>query len=209
MKEYKVIGLMSGTSLDGVDIAFCKFIFDKEWRFEIIHAETIEYPEEWLDRLVKLPQTHAEFLTQTNVEYGHYLGQITKDFIDRKKIKPEFISSHGHTIFHQPEKHFTLQIGDGASIAAETGLPVVFDFRSLDVARGGQGAPLVPVGDKLLFGEYNYCLNLGGIANISYEEKGRRIAFDICPVNQALNYLTNECGKSFDDKGMIAGPFFL
>ncbi|OQX75557.1 MAG: anhydro-N-acetylmuramic acid kinase [Bacteroidetes bacterium 4484_249] len=204
MKEYKVIGLMSGTSLDGVDIAFCKFIFDKEWRFEIIHAETIEYPEEWLDRLVKLPQTHAEFLTQTNVEYGHYLGQITKDFIDRKKIKPEFISSHGHTIFHQPEKHFTLQIGDGASIAAETGLPVVFDFRSLDVARGGQGAPLVPVGDKLLFGEYNYCLNLGGIANISYEEKGRRIAFDICPVNQALNYLTNECGKSFDDKGMIA-----
>ena len=204
MKKYKVIGLMSGTSLDGVDIAFCKFVFDNNWQFEIIHAETIEYPGEWFDRLTKLPEANAESRTLTNVEYGHYLGKITKDFIDRNKITPEFISSHGHTIFHQPEKHFTLQIGDGASIAAETGLPVVYDFRSLDVARGGQGAPLVPVGDKLLFSEYRYCLNLGGIANISFDDKGKRIAFDICPVNQVINYLSNECGKDFDDKGIIA-----
>ncbi|MCD4790390.1 MAG: anhydro-N-acetylmuramic acid kinase [Bacteroidales bacterium] len=204
MESYKVIGLMSGTSLDGVDIAYCQFFFDNKWKYEIIEAKTIEYSEKWIERLKNLHETNAETLALTHVEYGHYLGQITKDFIDRHDLSPDFISSHGHTVFHQPEKHFTLQIGDGSAISSESGFPVVFDFRSKDVALGGQGAPLVPIGDKLLFSEYEFCLNLGGIANISFEHEGQRIAFDICPVNLVLNYLANQAGEKFDKNGILA-----
>ncbi len=204
MDTYKVIGLMSGTSLDGVDIAFCKFSFRKKWQFDIIKAETIEYPPQWVNKLTNLMLADAETLARTNSEYGKYLGQITKRFINSNKLKPDFIASHGHTIFHQPEKGFTLQIGDGNAISAITGLPVVFDFRSLDVALGGQGAPLVPIGDRLIFYNYEYCLNLGGIGNISFEQNGRRIAFDICPVNIGLNHLASLAGYKFDKNGSIA-----
>ena len=204
MKSYNVIGLMSGTSLDGVDIAFCKFVYNEGWDYEIIDATTIKYPEDWEKRLYNLPESQAETLALTDIEFGQYLGKIVNDYISKNNFSVDFISSHGHTVYHQPEKRLTLQIGDGPSIFAVTGLPVIYDFRSLDVALGGQGAPLVPIGDKLLFNEYYYCLNLGGIANISFEDKGRRIAFDICPVNQVINYLASECGKSFDDKGTIA-----
>ncbi|MBL7884552.1 MAG: anhydro-N-acetylmuramic acid kinase, partial [Bacteroidia bacterium] len=201
-KEYKVIGLMSGTSLDGVDLAFCRFFVDNnKWNYEIVHAQTIEYTSHWKNRLSSLEEENAMVFQQVNTDYGLYLGQLLSDFIVKNNIKADFVSSHGHTIFHQPESKLTVQIGSGAAISANCKLPVVCDFRTLDVALGGQGAPLVPIGDKLLFSEYDYCLNLGGFANISFEEQGKRIAYDICPVNIVMNAITEKTGLAYDDKG--------
>jgi anhydro-N-acetylmuramic acid kinase len=202
---YKVIGLMSGTSLDGLDIAFCTFKKENDnWSWEIPQAETYPYSTEWRERLVGLETADAETFQRTHAEYGHYLGGKVADFIIKYDVRPDFISSHGHTIFHQPEKRFTVQVGAGTAIAAKCNLPVVFDFRTLDVARGGQGAPLVPIGDKLLFAGYDFCLNLGGFANISYEHRGQRIAYDVCPVNIVMNRIAEKAGKPFDDGGEMA-----
>ncbi|MFI5218705.1 MAG: anhydro-N-acetylmuramic acid kinase [Bacteroidia bacterium] len=205
MKEYKTIGLMSGTSLDGVDIAYC--VFQKKsglWKYKILHAETIQYNYQWKNRLANLHKSDAETFVKTHTQLGKYFGELINKFIKKYKIKPDLISSHGHTVFHQPENGFTSQIGDGTQIAAITGIKTVCDFRSRDLALKGQGAPLVPVGDRLLFSEYDYCLNLGGIANISFEKRKQRIAFDICPVNMALNDLANEAGFDFDNKGKLS-----
>jgi len=200
-----VIGIMSGTSLDGVDIAYCRFFKNKgQWRYEIVNAQTFNYNNEWVEKLTNIGKQDSTNLVQTHTEYGHYLGNRINNFIKKNNLNIDFISSHGHTVFHQPEKKITFQIGDGSAIAAKCNLPVVCDFRSLDVALGGQGAPLVPIGDKLLFSEYDYCLNLGGFSNISYDVGGERIAYDICPVNIALNKLAKELGKDFDDKGKNA-----
>lgn len=205
MTVYKGIGVMSGTSLDGVDIAFCEFVEENSrWKYSIGCAETIPYNDNWKNILGILENSTAFDFAVTHNEYGHFLGKLIKDFIHRNNITPEFVSSHGHTIFHQPERKLTFQIGDGAAIAAECGLPVVCDFRSLDVAMGGQGAPLVPIGDKLLFDEFEFCLNIGGFANISYEKNNVRIAHDICPVNIVLNSLTRTIGKEFDNNGELA-----
>ena len=204
-KEYKVIGLMSGTSLDGLDIAYCRFVIDQStWTYDLIHAETIPYSEEWKEKLVQLETSDAMSFQQANIDYGFYLGQRVSDFIVKNNIKADFVSSHGHTIFHQPEKKLTVQIGAGSAIASKCKLPVVCDFRSLDVALSGQGAPLVPIGDKLLFGEYDICLNLGGFANVSYEFNNQRIAYDICPVNIVLNEICSRIGKPYDDHGELA-----
>lgn len=204
MDTYKVIGVMSGTSLDGVDVAFCTFKYDsKKWNYVINKAETYSYDQDWKEKLSSIENKSALELAQTNINYGHYLGKFIKKFISTHNIQPDFISSHGHTIFHQPEKKITVQIGCGSSISAETLLPVICDFRTLDVALGGQGAPLVPIGDKLLFSEYNYCLNLGGFANISFENNNKRKAFDICPVNIALNFLAAQAGKDYDKNGEL------
>ncbi|MEP7168884.1 MAG: anhydro-N-acetylmuramic acid kinase [Bacteroidota bacterium] len=208
--EYNVIGLMSGTSLDGVDLAFCNFICrnenkeSKNWEFKILNAETVAYNKEWKNRLQHLHDTDALTFAKTHVELGKYFGNLAKKFISKNKLKPDLISSHGHTIFHQPENGFTSQIGDGSQIAAITNIETVCDFRTKDVALGGQGAPLVPIGDRLLFYEYDYCLNLGGIANISFEKNKERVAFDICPVNMALNYLAAEAKLNYDKNGSLA-----
>ncbi len=210
--EYNVIGLMSGTSLDGLDIAHCSFKYhDNKWSFKILEAETIFYSETWVNRLKNLSlQTAFEFV-KTNIEYGHLLGSLTKNFIEKYKLQIDLIASHGHTIFHQPQLKITSQIGDGAAIASHCNIPIVCNFRTLDVALGGQGAPLVPIGDQLLFSEYTACLNLGGIANVSFEdlspspspkERGR-VAFDICPVNIVANELAQTIGKKYDDAGKI------
>jgi anhydro-N-acetylmuramic acid kinase len=204
MQEYSVIGIMSGTSLDGVDLACCHFTKDTGWKFEIKTAVTIEYSQLWKKKLASLHTQNAQTFANTHAEYGHYLGILAKDFIEKNKLKVDFISSHGHTIFHQPQHLFTSQIGDGAAISAECGLPVVSDFRTKDVAAGGQGAPLVPIGDKLLFSGYDYCLNLGGIANISFDLQKERIAFDICPCNMVLNHYAKNFGKEYDDEGKFA-----
>lgn len=204
MDIYKVIGLMSGTSLDGVDLAYCEFRFDQSWEYKIHNVETIAYPHSWKSKLTHLMKSSKDIIEETHVEYGKYLGLLVDNFIKSNKLAPTFIASHGHTIFHQPEKKYTLQIGDGQFISDVVKLPVVFDFRTLDVQLGGQGAPLVPIGDRLLFGNYAYCLNFGGIANISYESKGKRIAFDICPVNMVLNHYTQKIGLEYDNKGKIA-----
>ena len=196
---------MSGTSLDGVDLAYCHFVKENStWKFEIRSAITIEYSTLWKKKLSTLHSQDALLFANTQAEYGHYLGILVNDFIGKNKLSVDFIASHGHTIFHQPQHIFTSQIGDGAAIAAECGLPVVCDFRSKDIALGGQGAPLVPIGDQQLFSQYDFCLNFGGIANISFDLKKSRIAFDVCPCNIVLNYFSAQLGKEYDDGGKIA-----
>jgi anhydro-N-acetylmuramic acid kinase len=202
--EYNVLGIMSGSSLDGVDLALCRFIKTGSWSFSIIRAGVIPYPEEWKQKLKDAPSMTGQELIRTHVHYGHYLGTLVKEFLQQGNERVDFISSHGHTVFHQPQNGLTLQIGDGAALAAETSLPVVCDFRTTDVALGGQGAPLVPVGDRLLFDEYGFCLNIGGIANISTEINDERIAFDICPANQLLNNLAAQAGAEYDSDGKMA-----
>jgi len=205
MVKYTAIGIMSGTSLDGVDLAGCEFSQQNgKWAFKILAAETIPYNEEWLFRMQKAHLLSGLELSRLNVEYGRFLGRLAYDFIFKHHLNPAIIASHGHTIFHQPSAGLTLQIGSGAEIAAQTRTTVVCDFRSLDVALGGQGAPLVPIGDRLLFADYRFCLNIGGFANISFEENGRRIAFDVCPANFVLNFLMGKMGKSYDEDGKIA-----
>lgn len=202
---YHVIGLMSGTSLDGLDVAYCQFTPGDSWRYKIFAAKTYPYTNEWRKKLSSIEKKSAEELACFHSEYGHFLGETAKKFIIENSIKADFVSSHGHTIFHQPERRFTFQLGSGAAIAAECGLPVICDFRTTDVALGGQGAPLVPMGDKLLFSEYDFCLNIGGIANISFDNhRKQRIAYDICPANMALNYLAARSGKEYDKNGEIA-----
>lgn len=202
---YKVIGLMSGTSLDGVDIAYCTFSFDSGWTFKLESAETVTYPASWTTALKNTHTLSAEKLLALDAAYGKYLGALCNAFIKKKKIKDlHFIASHGHTIFHQPDKSFTYQLGNGNALHAETSIPVISDFRSLDVLYGGQGAPLVPIGDKLLFNEYDVCLNLGGIANLSLDHKKDRIAFDVCFLNMGLNYLAQKLKKKYDESGNAA-----
>ena len=196
--------MMSGTSLDGLDIAAIQFHFvNQKWSFEIMEAETFTYNKDWEKRLRTSTGLSGEQLIQLHTDYGRFLGTEINRFIKNSGFVPEIIASHGHTVFHQPENHFTFQAGSGANIAAETGITTVADFRTGDVALGGQGAPLVPVGDGLLFGKYESCLNLGGFANISFEKNGTRVAFDICPVNFVLNDLARKLGKPFDQNGEL------
>ena len=192
VSAYSVVGLMSGTSLDGLDVVCCRFTPSGEgWDYALEAAETLPYSEEWTARLRGLPQADGLALASAHADYGHLLGCSVADFIRRHAVSPCLVASHGHTVFHQPEKGFTLQIGDGAAVAAECGLPVVSDFRVSDVALGGQGAPLVPLGDEWLFSDYDACLNIGGISNISFRCQGRRVAFDIVPSNQVFNRLAS------------------
>jgi anhydro-N-acetylmuramic acid kinase len=204
-RTYRMIGLMSGTSLDGLDMACVKFSKDRRWSYEVLQAVTVPYSREWSSRLAEAHTLPAEAMIQLHAAYGRFLGTSCAKFIRERRIRYlDGIASHGHTVFHQPDKGFTFQLGDGNAIHAATGLTVVSDFRSLDVHLGGEGAPLVPVGDRLLFPTADLCLNLGGIANVSMEIKGKRMAFDICFCNLALNHLAREAGKTFDRYGRMA-----
>lgn len=205
MKTFKVIGLMSGSSMDGVDIAYCELTLNQNaWSYAIPYAETIPYDEKWRVRLSQLRSQVSLTYVKTDVYYGHYLGQITNNFIKKHNLAPDLIASHGHTIFHYPETRITAQIGDGAAISAVTNLPVVNDFRRIDLANGGQGAPLVGIGDQLLFNDYDYCINLGGFANISGLINQILTAFDIGPCNIPLNRVARDLGQSYDNDGLIA-----
>jgi anhydro-N-acetylmuramic acid kinase len=205
-QQYKVIGLMSGTSLDGVDVACCSFRIDQNrWKYKIEDALAVKYSASWIKKLNNAPSLTSEALLSLHEEYGRYLGELCDKFIQLKAVKKvDFISSHGHTVFHQPANGFTFQLGNGYALHAESKLPVIFDFRSMDVALDGEGAPLVPIGDRLLFSDYDVCLNLGGIANLSTDVKGTQHAFDICYANLGLNYLASKDGKLFDKKGEMA-----
>jgi anhydro-N-acetylmuramic acid kinase len=204
-KFWHVIGLMSGTSLDGVDLVYVKFIKGQNYSFEILKRDSINYSEIWKNKLQNAFNSSGENLIKLDVEYGTFLGELIQTFISKNKIDiVDFIASHGHTIFHRPEQNYTFQIGSGAVIAEITKIKVICDFRVQDVALGGQGAPLVPIGDQLLFSDFDFCLNLGGFANISFQNEGRRKAFDICPVNIVLNNYTRKNGLEFDDKGKLA-----
>ncbi len=203
-ENYHVIGLMSGTSVDGLDIAYCRFTSTDKWKFEILHAQTADYPDALRKKLKSCYALSAEDLTALDHELGTWIGHQVKGFISKNSLKPDLIASHGHTVFHQPHRKFTLQIGNLFDIYREGGIPVVGDFRSLDVALGGQGAPLVPFGDLMLFSEYDFCLNLGGFANISFDDKHERVAYDICPANIVLNHLSGKKGLEFDESGKLA-----
>lgn len=197
-----VVGVMSGTSLDGLDICLCNFhTFNNNWAYKIIKATTVEYDSIIKNNLSSAFQSSGNELTMLDYNYGRWIGIQVKSFLKEEVAKVDFIASHGHTIFHKPIEGYTLQIGKGSAIAVESGLPCICDFRSTDVCRNGQGAPLVPVGDKLLFSEYDICLNLGGFANLSYEFKGSRLAFDIGPCNIILNSIVKELGIPFDKDG--------
>ena len=205
-KKYKVIGVMSGTSLDGVDISHIVFtVKNDKWEFKILESETVSYDSNWINSLKLAVDYSVNKLEQLNQEYTVLLAGIISNFIKKNKIENlDAVCSHGHTILHQPQNGFTLQIGNLPKIASLINQTVVCDFRVQDVQLGGQGAPLVPIGDHILFSEYNFCMNLGGFSNISFEENNKRIAFDISPVNTVLNYYANQLGLDYDDKGNIS-----
>lgn len=202
--NFFMIGLMSGTSLDGLDICYVQFS-EKTTDFKIINSETVIYDEYWLSKLRSAPELSAIAFLSLDIEYGIFLGKQVNLFVEKYQLEHvDAIASHGHTIFHQPNRLLTKQIGHGAAIFKETNIVTVADFRTQDVIMGGQGAPLVPIGDQLLFGQYPACLNLGGFSNISYQYNEKRVAFDICPVNCVLNSLAQSIGFDFDRDGLIA-----
>lgn len=204
MQIYKVLGVMSGTSLDGLDLAYCELVKDEKWTYKILSTVTIPYSEKRKKILQSATLLSGVELTSLHIKFGKYIGEECRKFILQHSLEVDFISSHGHTVFHQPHRGFTLQIGNGANIFAETGIPVVCDFRTQDVALGGQGAPLVPIGDQLLFGDFDACLNLGGFANISTQLNDQRIAWDICAANVVLNHYAQKSGQAFDEDGVLS-----
>lgn len=204
-KSLKILGLMSGTSLDGLDLALCEFSTrNNAILFKLLASKTISYEAIWKERLQNAFNINAEQYFNLHSLYGEFIGSQVNIFLKEANQTTHFIASHGHTIFHQPQLGFTTQIGCGATIAANTGINTICDFRNLDVALKGQGAPLVPIGDRDLFPKSESCLNIGGIANISFTKNGLTSAFDICIANMALNYLTESIGKAYDDGGALA-----
>ena len=204
--RYEVIGVMSGTSLDGIDLAHCMLsVSDKgTWSYAILRAETIPYSTKWKVRLQEGIHFSTEQLQVLNKAYTEHLVAVISSFIETHELTNlDAICSHGHTILHRPDKGYTLQIGNLPAINSFS-VPVICDFRIADVALGGQGAPLVPIGDQLLFNDYDYCLNLGGFANCSYVSNGVRMAYDICPVNIVLNHFAELFGHPFDKGGKIS-----
>lgn len=205
-QNYNVIGVMSGTSLDGIDLAQLSFTLARgSWQFEIGATATIPYTSAWINRLQKAVDFSADALTELNVQYTKLLGETIFDFISQHQLTDiDAVCSHGHTVLHQPQNGLTLQIGNLPELAEYCQQRVVCDFRVQDVQLGGQGAPLVPIGDRFLFSDYTYCLNLGGFSNISYEQAGQRLAFDISAVNTVLNFYAQQHGWDFDDRGAFA-----
>lgn len=202
--EIIVAGIMSGTSVDGLDIALCKFTQEDQWGFEILEAVTYAYPKNLHHSLATAMALPSTDLNKLSLELGRFIGDKVNDLTRNSQISPVLVASHGHTVFHQPEKGITVQIGDGKTIANTCNLPVINDFRSLDVSLGGQGAPLVPIGDQLLFASFDYCLNLGGIANVSFKKGEHRIAYDVCFANMTLNEIAQRAGKPYDEDGKMA-----
>ncbi|MFA5419569.1 MAG: anhydro-N-acetylmuramic acid kinase [Bacteroidales bacterium] len=204
-KAVYALGMMSGSSLDGIDLAFCRFYFkNNTWLYSIEIAETVEYTDFWRAKLMRATDLPSNELLRLDVEFGKFLGETAAHFIVKNQLKPDLVASHGHTLFHEPGFGYSFQLGRGAFIARQTATIVVSDFRNADIYFGGQGAPLVPVGDELLFGEYKACVNIGGIANLSYSGKGVRKGYDICGANQLLNTLSTEIGLPYDAGGKLA-----
>ena len=204
---YKVIGLMSGSSLDGLDLVYVHFNENGgKWGFEIKNATCVGYSDEWATRLANATTLNAKEYLLLHNDYGRYLSDCVQDFITKNDLhhQVDMVASHGHTTFHFPAKRMTAQLGDGATLAAGTQLPVVTDLRALDVALGGEGAPIVPIGEKLLFPGVGFFLNIGGIANITALGTTSPVAFDVCPANRVLNMLAKERDLQFDQGGQLA-----
>lgn len=203
--KYHMIGLMSGTSCDGLDVAYCEFWrANGQWSYAIKAAETLPYQLDLRQKLKRASQLSAVEIAHLDAQLGRSFGEACKTFIDKHELCVDAIASHGHTVFHQPDKGFSLQIGSGQQLHAYSQTAVICDFRSLDIAYGGQGAPLVPIGDRALFSSYDVCINLGGIANLSYEANDERRAYDICPFNLVFNHLSQYHGQDYDKGGNLA-----
>ncbi len=207
------VGVMSGSSLDGLDLAICSFTYRVlgaahrslelvDW--DVLAGETIPFSKEWEERLRTGHRTSGLELAFLHTDFGRLVGRSVQSFIERSGVIPSFVASHGHTIFHAPESGMTCQIGDGGTIASTAGLPTISDFRNGDIAKGGQGTPLAPIADKILFPGYQFYLNLGGIANISFQQDGDWEAFDVGPANQVLNHLAQRKGLAYDRDGALA-----
>lgn len=206
-EQLHVLGMMSGTSLDGLDMALCKFIpysTDDKYQVEVLYTETVPYDSKWLQKLNGGFYLEPQKLEELNIEYGHYLSEQILIFKKKCPYPIHLIGSHGHTIFHRPQEAYTLQIGDGKTIRDESGIPTVCNFRAQDVKLGGQGAPLVPIGDELIYSEFDFCLNLGGFANLSWKQGNKRLACDIGPCNMLLNTLSGLLDKPYDTDGNLA-----
>lgn len=207
MPVYRCIGLMSGSSLDGLDIAYVRFTeIAGQWSCETISAECLEYPPALVSKLKQCSRISGRELWLMHTQLGHFFGNAVNNFLSLHKLeKPDYVSSHGHTIFHDPENMMSCQIGDGAALAQACGITTICDLRSSDIACGGQGAPIVPIGDRLLYSAYDCLLNIGGIANITLRNEGNKmIAYDICAANQVLNYYANQAGRDYDEDGKMA-----
>ena len=205
MNNFNVIGVMSGTSLDGVDIVYVRFTHNESWSFKIINSKTYKYEDSTAEILNEISSKSLKEIKEIDVEYSKKLAKIINEFIEEFSInKIDFVSSHGHTSIHDPSNLITYQMGNLSILSTEINQKVICDFRVQDVKLGGEGAPLVPVGEKYLFQEYNSFINLGGFANISKHDGESIIAYDICPVNIILNNLSKKIGKDFDNKGSIA-----
>jgi len=208
--SYCCVGLMSGTSLDGLDIVLCRFdnVGDK-WTYSILKNQTVAYSKDWKAQLKSAYHLTGIDLLKLHRAYGFWLGKQVQDFLSTNEAKPDIIASHGHTVFHEPDQQFNFQLGDGNALAAQSGLLTIADFRSYDICMKGQGAPLVPIGDQLLFAEYDACVNLGGFANISCDRDGKRIAWDICAVNYVINSLVSALNLEMDEDGKIGQSGYL
>tara|TARA_B100001057_G_scaffold133682_1_gene133065 strand:- start:3090 stop:4166 length:1077 start_codon:yes stop_codon:yes gene_type:complete len=205
MKNYNVIGLMSGTSVDGLDLVYVRFKYENSWSYRIIYSKTYSYNDKWKTILKKLSKTSYEMIKEIDRNYTKLLSKIILEFISEFSISNiDFVSSHGHTALHDPSNSLTYQIGNLPEISSLISLKVICDFRSQDIKLGGQGAPLVPVGEKYLFSEFNTFINLGGFANITKKLNNKLIAYDICPINIIFNYLSSLNGCEYDDRGKIA-----
>jgi len=197
--------MMSGTSLDGLDLALCSFQREgTSWSYKLIRSGYEDYPAELRTQLEKAIGLQTIDLLSLDAQYGAWLGEQASAFLGTDSASLDAVASHGHTVHHRPELGFTFQLGSPQYVAHSSGLPVIGDFRSGDIALGGEGAPLVPIGDRLLFSTYEFCLNLGGIANISFEQEGKRIAFDIGIANMVLNHLVKPLGLRYDSEGDLA-----
>tara|TARA_B100002052_G_scaffold2106_1_gene2031 strand:- start:39 stop:1085 length:1047 start_codon:yes stop_codon:yes gene_type:complete len=202
MGKIEVIGVMSGTSLDGLDLCHVIFNLENLSDFKIANSTTISYPKKISEKLHNIVKKNINQINKIDIEYGTFIGESINKFISSFNLNDiDLISSHGHTVFHQPDVGKTLQIGNGMIINKITGIRTVNNFRQQDVKLGGQGAPLVPIGDKLLFKKYKYCLNLGGFVNISIKKSKKIFAYDICPLNTVLNFYSKKIGHEYDYNG--------
>ncbi|MEC7895870.1 MAG: anhydro-N-acetylmuramic acid kinase [Bacteroidota bacterium] len=205
IKKYKVLGIMSGTSCDGLDIAYCEY-WEKnnKWNYKLLDFTTINYNKKWRKKLLNCYKINAYELKKLDINFGDFISQSIKKFIIKHKIKPDLIASHGHTVFHNPIEKISLQIGNPLPIFSKIKIPIIYNFRELDIIIGGQGAPLVPYGEKHLFSQYDYCINIGGILNLTDLNETNLLAFDVCPANLVLNFLARKLNMKFDKNGETA-----
>ncbi len=195
---------MSGSSLDGLDIAYCQFDFTDKWTYTLLKSKTASLGNRE-SQLKNATQLNEQELEQLSIDFAKYLAKEVQIFIQENQITEiDAVVSHGHTIYHYPEKGVTCQIGDGQTLANLLELKVINNLRQKDMDVGGQGAPIVPIGDLHLFADFPICLNIGGIANLSIQLQNGIIAFDVCTANQVLNHYANKLGLDYDDKGNIA-----